>query len=253
MRLSFVAALCASLVLAAPALAEPTKVDVRVLARGAKFMGGYTAPVRVVMTDADTGEVLARGLTAGTTGDTGKIMGGSSTGSGTLSSDDSAAFRTTLDIDHPRRVTLSVTGPLSQPQATTTATSTQWILPGRHLTAGDGWRMELPGLIVDLATPVAYQVVARGASVPVRAGVTMLCGCPISADGPWRLADTEVEAYLTVDGGAPRRYAMTYDPADSLFSVDVPTDVAGVHELEIRAWMGPGNNAGVARSAFFVR
>lgn len=27
----------------------------------------------------------------------------------------------------------------------------------------------------------------------------------------------------------------------------------GLYEIEVRAWMGPTNNAGVARTAFFVR
>ncbi len=69
--------LCAVLSLmsiATAAHADPTAVDVRVVARGAKFLGGYQAPVRVTLTDADTGEVLARGLTSGTTGDTQRIL-----------------------------------------------------------------------------------------------------------------------------------------------------------------------------------
>ena len=59
-----------------PVAAEPTRIDVRVIARGAKFLGGYTTPVRVTLTDADTGETLARGVTSGTTGDTQRIMTG---------------------------------------------------------------------------------------------------------------------------------------------------------------------------------
>jgi len=116
-------AMYAAVLLAQPAMADPTDVDVRVIARGAKFLGGYAAPVRIVMTDADTGETLARGTTSGTTGDTQRIMAGER---GARKSDaDSAVFRARLDIDRPRRVTVQVTGPLSQPQATTTATSTQ--------------------------------------------------------------------------------------------------------------------------------
>lgn len=255
MRFSLLAALCISPVLAGltgQALGEQTDVEVRVLARGAKFLGGYAAPVRVRLTDADTGETLAHGFTSGTTGDTRKIMDAGSVSGGALSDQESAVFRASLDIDRPRRVTLSVTGPLSQSQATTTATSTQWILPGHHLTAGDGWRMELPGLIVDIASPVAYQWVKAGATVPLRAGVTMLCGCMISENGPWRAGDTEVEAYVTVDGGAPGRYPLSFDPGSAMFGADIPTDAPGLYELEIRAWMGPSNNAGVARTAFFV-
>lgn len=255
MRFSLIVALCAFPVLAGltgQAFAERTDVDVRVLARGAKFLGGYAAPVRVVLTDADTGETLARGLTSGSTGDTGRIMGTTGGRGAALSTEASAAFHASLDLDRPRRVTLSVTGPLSQPQATTTATSTQWILPGHHLTAGDGWRVELPGLIVDLASPVAYQWVKAGASVPLRASVTMLCGCAISAKGPWRAGETEVEAYVMVDGGAPRRYPLVFDAASAMFGADIPADAPGLYELEIRAWVAPSNNAGVARTAFFV-
>jgi len=255
MRFSLVAALCALPVLAGlngQARAERTDVDVRVLARGAKFLGGYAAPVRVVLTDADTGEALARGLTSGNTGDTGRIMGTAGARGAALSTEDSAAFHASLDLDRPRRVTLSVTGPLSQPQATTTATSTQWILPGHHLTAGDGWRLELPGLIVDLASPVAYQGVKAGTAVPLRASVTMLCGCAISEHGPWQARETEVEAYVTVDGGAPRRYPLAFDAASVMFVADLPADAPGLYELEIRAWVAKSNNAGVARTAFFV-
>ncbi|MGK6321250.1 hypothetical protein [Sphingomonas sp. DT-204] len=238
---------------ASPALADPTEIEVRVLARGAKFLGGYQAPVRVILTDADTGEVLAQGLTSGTTGDTQRILSRGDDSGGRLSTPDSAVFRATLDLDRPQRVTASVTGPLSQPQAATTATSTQWILPGRNLTAKDGWLLELPGLIVDVTTPAAYQSVTAGTVVPLRVSVTMLCGCPISPDGPWRVSDTGVEAFVEVDGAPPRRLTLDFDAATSMFGASIQTERPGLHEVEIRAWMGPSNNAGVSRVAFFVR
>ena len=81
----------------------------------------------------------------------------------------------------------------------------------------------------------------------------MLCGCTISAQGPWRAADTEVELHVTVDGGTPRRYPLRFDPGSGLFGADISVEQSGLHELEVRAWMGPSNNAGVARTAFFVR
>ena len=257
MRFSSLAAVCwfllIAVAMAGEARAGPTEVEVRVLARGAKFLGGYSAPVRVVLTDADTGETLAQGLTSGTTGDTQSIMAEGANRRRTISTKDSASFRTSLDIDRPRRVTLSVEGPLSQPQATTKATSTQWILPGRHLTAGDGWLMELPGLIVDVASPVAYQSVKAGTTLSLRAGVTMLCGCAISQGGPWLASDTEVEAYVRVDGAGSRRYPLRFESASGTFGADIPAGEPGLYEVEIRAWMGPSNNAGVARTAFFVR
>lgn len=234
------------------AAAEPTRIDVRVIARGAKFLGGYTTPVRVTLTDADTGETLARGVTSGTTGDTQRIMTGGKDNGGKRASAEAAAFRTTLDIDRPRRITATVTGPLSQAQATTTATSTQWVLPGHNVTAGDGWLIELPGLIVDIADPVAYRWVKTGERVPLRVGVTMLCGCTISQDGPWRVSDTEVEAVVTTNGGAPRRIPLRFDPGAALFTADVPAKEAGLYEVEVTGWVAASNNAGVAHTAFFV-
>lgn len=230
------------------ACATTTDIDVRVLARGAKFLGGYTAPVRVTLTDADTGEVLATGQTAGTTGDTAKILGQA----GKRSTEGSAVFRASLDLVRPRRVTLSVTGPLSQPQATTTATSTQWVLPGHSLTAGDGWLMELPGLIVDVAQPMAYQSIKTGTTVPLRVGVTMLCGCAITAKGPWRVDGLDVEASLVIDGGVAKDIPLRFDAETGIFASDIPAVSSGLYELEVRAWMGESNNAGMARTTFFV-
>ncbi|WP_419319964.1 hypothetical protein ACN2C7_03855 [Caulobacter sp. ErkDOM-E] len=253
MRL-FKSLICAAAILSSvhPAMAEPTKIEVRVIARGAKFLGGYTSPVRVTLSDADTGETLARGATSGSTGDTQRIMTNGKDSDGKRASADSAVFQTTLDIDRPRRVTVTVAGPLSQPQATTTASSTQWVLPGHDVTAGDGWLIELPGLIVDIADPIAYRWVKVGETVPLRVGVTMLCGCAILETGPWRSGDTEVEAFVTTNGKSLRRIPLRFEPSTAVFVANVPADEVGLYEVEVRGWMKASNNAGVARTAFFV-
>lgn len=235
------------------AWAQPTDVEVRVLARGAKFIAGYSASARITLTDADTGEVLAQGMTQGTTGDTQRILQGGKDGDGRRASGDSAVFRTTLDLDAARRITASATGPLAQPQSATTVTSTQWVLPGRHVTAGDGWVLELPGLIVDVAQPVAYEWVEKGKTVPLQAAVTMMCGCALSVDGPWRAGETEVEVHVTVNGKREPVRKMSFDPATGRFGAEMVAQTPGVYEVEVRAWAAASNNAGVGRTAFFVR
>ncbi|RRU25602.1 hypothetical protein [Stenotrophomonas sp. 278] len=236
-----------------PALAESTQVDVRVLARGAKFIGGYSDSARVVLSDAETGEVLARGLTQGTTGDTSRILGGGVNGDKRLSTPDAAVFRATLDLAQPRRVTATVTGPLSQPQAATTVTSTQWLLPGRHVTQGDGWVLELPGLVVDLVEPAAFQPVNRGTKVPLQVSVTMMCGCALSEAGPWKAGTTDVDYQITVNGKVQRLQRMSFDPKTGRYSDAFVPDKPGIHEIEVRAWDAPNGNAGVARTTVFVR
>ncbi len=229
-----------------------TRVNVRVLARGAKFIGGYADSVRVVLTDADTGEVLAQGLTQGTTGDTQRILAGTGDGK-VISTEDSAVFRASLATDRARRVTATVTGPLSQPQAATTVTSTQWILPGHDLTQGDGWVLELPGLVVDLVSPSAFRWADRNSMVPVDAAVTMMCGCALTENGPWRADETTVSYQVTVNGAPRPPKEMTFDAKTGQYrGVMVPKE-PGIHEIEVHAWDGKHGNAGVGRTTVFVK
>ncbi|UXI66207.1 hypothetical protein [Tahibacter amnicola] len=246
-------ALAALLGASAMASAEPTQIEVRVLARGAKFIGGYSASALVTLTDADTGEVLARGMTQGTTGDTDRIMKSPPKDGGRKATDDSAVFKASLDLTGARRVTATVTGPVSQPQAATTVTSTQWVLPGRHITAGEGWLLELPGLIVDLVEPAAYQWVDKQSTVPLQASVTMMCGCALSVDGHWRAGDTEVEVSVSINGKPQPAQRMTFDAAAGRFGTELKTQEPGIYEVEVRAWVAATNNAGVGRTTFFVR
>ena len=67
------AALSSFLTLSA-AQAEPTEIVVRVLGNDSKFIGTSMGGMRVTLRDAQTGEILATGLTQGATGDTRRIM-----------------------------------------------------------------------------------------------------------------------------------------------------------------------------------
>jgi len=233
-----------------PVSAEPTQIAVRVLARGAKFIAGYEASMRIEITDADTGEMLARGMTEGTTGDTQRILNPSNTGR--RASEISAVYETEIDLTRARRITVSATGPLNQLQAMTTVSTTQWLLPGRHLTNGDGIVLELPGLVATLVAPIAYQHVHAGAAVPLQASVTMMCGCPFSIRGQWRADELEVEAHIFVDGEPLSPTPLTFNQTSNLFEAAFVPPRAGFYEVEIRAWMASQNNAGVVRTAVFV-
>ena len=69
------ALLLATLLLAAPpSLAEETRVTVHVLSHDAKMIGSSMGGARVTLRDADSGELLAEGVTRGSTGDTGKLV-----------------------------------------------------------------------------------------------------------------------------------------------------------------------------------
>jgi len=181
------------LALAAPALAEPTAVTVRVIARDAKFIGTSMGGARITLRDAKTSRVLAQGLTSGGTGDTQRIM--HATGRNpTRSGEGDAAFATTIDIAQPTLVELSAEGPLGFPGSVLRVTQLRWMLPGEPVTQGEGWTVELPGLVISPKATVA------GGKATIAAKVELMCGCPITPGGLWDAADYTLTATLWRDG-----------------------------------------------------
>lgn len=73
--------------------------------------------MRIVLRDAQTGEILATGVTEGGTGDTALIMHKDRGSRAVLSDDSAAKFTATLDLDEPRLIEVEAYGPLGQPQA----------------------------------------------------------------------------------------------------------------------------------------
>ena len=74
MHLRHVGTTLFALVLSLTAYAQPTPVTVRVLSHDAKFVGSSVGGALVTLTEADSGRVLAQGVTEGETGDTDLIV-----------------------------------------------------------------------------------------------------------------------------------------------------------------------------------
>jgi len=237
---------------ARPADAEPTEITVRVLSKGAKFVGTSMGGAHVLLRDADTGETLAEGVTAGSTGSTEKIMREAVPHHAPVSSEGAAAFRTTLDLDAPRRVEVVATGPLAQRQAANRVSSTQWVVPGRHVTGGDGWLLELPGFAVDVLDPPAHQRRAAGEPVVLRANVTMMCGCPIEPGGLWNADAFEVRARIQRDGEPVGEVPLTFAGTTSAFEGSYAPDAPGAYEAVVFAHDPANGNTGLDRTTWIV-
>ena len=108
-----------SFLIPAASLAEPTEIVVRVLGNDSKFVGTSMGGMRVTLRDAQTGEILATGLTQGATGDTRRIMHEDGGRRAQLSDDSAAKFIATIDLDEPRLIEVEAYGPLAQRQAAT--------------------------------------------------------------------------------------------------------------------------------------
>lgn len=245
--------LLAVLGLVPAAAAEPTRIDVRVISKGAKFVGTSMGGVLVTIRDADSKELLAQGVTRGGTGDTERIMKAGLRHHDPVSTADAALFQTTLDLDSPRVIAVEAFGPLSQRQAANRASSTMWVIPGKHVTGGDGWLIELPGFAVDILEPPSHQKL-RGGTVgqTIRANVTMMCGCPVEPGGPWDADRFEVQALVTRDGKRIAEVPLRYAGETSQFVAELETAEPGSYEVAVYAYDPANGNAGLDRVTFIV-
>jgi hypothetical protein len=234
--------------------AEPTEVTVRVLSKDAKFVGSSMGGVLIVIRDADTGRILAEGSTTGSTGDTRKIMVDDRKRGVPLSTDDSAKFEATLDLDRPRHLSIEATGPMGQRQGANSVTITQWVVPGKHLTGGDGILLELPGLVVDVNAPSAHSRHKAPATLPIEANVTMMCGCPLTPDGLWDANQFEVRAWVLHNGEPAEALHMdlAYAGTASQFAANLEVTEPGVYEVLVYAYQASNGNTGLDKVTFLV-
>ncbi|UCE02128.1 MAG: hypothetical protein JSW67_12860 [Candidatus Latescibacterota bacterium] len=236
------------------AAATPTQIAVRVLAKGAKFVGTSMGGVRVTIRDADTGEILADGVTRGSTGDTDRIMVEAHAHDAVLSTEGAALFTATLEIDAPRWIEITAFGPLAQRQGANRISVTQWIVPEKHLTGGDGVLLELPGVVVDILSPAAHaRMQGTTQQVELRANVVMMCGCPLYPDGLWDPARFEIEAILVRNGETMGSMPLHYAGTWSQFAATWEVKEAGTYEAIVYAHDPANGNTGLDRVTFLVR
>ena len=248
-------AVAAAIVFFAPrvASAEPTDITVRVLSKDAKFVGSSMGGARVIVRDADTGKILAEGVTEGGTGDTGRIMHEDGGRRATLSSEGAAKFDATIDIEEPRLVEVEVFGPLAQRQSANRVTVTQWVVPGKDITGGDGWRVELPGYVVDVLDPPAHVKLAGTTDkVDLRANVSLMCGCPITPGGLWDADELEVKALVTHNGEKLAPIDLAFGGEASQFAGSVPVTAPGLYDVTVYAHNPRTGNTGLDRTTFIV-
>lgn len=236
------------------AAADPTEIVVRVISKDAKFVGSTMGGVRITLHDTETGELLATGVTAGSTGDTQRIVKQPRDRGRSVSDPKSAKFAAVLDLDRPRLIRVTAYGPLAQKQAAVHVSSTQWVVPGKHVKAGDAWLLEMPGFVVDV---LDLRAQAKPAGTPqkiaLKAKVTMMCGCPITPGGVWDADTYEVAAILTRNGKPLRTVPLAYAGTASQFAAEIEVADPGVYEAVVYAHDPANGNTGLDRVTFVVR
>ena len=186
-----------------------------------------------------------------------------------MADESAAAFRATLDLERPRLVEVEAYGPLAQPQAAHRVSATQWVVPGRDVSAGDGWLLELPGFVVDILDPPEHHKLGgrpdqsarvsqpapafrESQEVPVRVNVTMMCGCPIEPGGLWDADRYEVAAIVTRNGERVGEVALEYAGETSQFAGAIPVNGPGVYDIAVFAHDPYNGNTGLDRTTVVV-
>ena len=227
----------------------PTTVTVRVVSNDAKLIGSGVGGARITIRDDATGEILARGVQEGRTGDTEGILASRERGDAVFDTEGAAAFETVLSLSAPRRVEIEALGPLGTPHARQRATKTLLLVPGEELT-GNGVVLTLHGFTVELLEPEGGPFrLAPGESVPVRARVTMLCGCPTEPGGLWDAERISIRAQWVVAGRVVGEAPLSFTGTRSEYSatLEAPGE-GGRATLRILATDAERANAGMVEA-----
>ncbi|HEX9113899.1 MAG TPA: hypothetical protein VF888_06080 [Nitrospirota bacterium] len=236
---------------ATSAQAVQTQITVRVKSKDAKFVGTSMGGALITIRNVQTGELLAKGYTSGGTGNTARIMKTPVSRGMPLSDESAAAFGATIDIDEPTLIEVSAYGPLAGLQSANRVSATQWVVPGKHITGGDGFLMELPGFVVKVEAPSSHSMLAAKA-VTIRANVTMMCGCPITPGGIWDANKIEVTALLYKNGKRAGVLTMQYAGMPNQFTGTWTIQEAGTYEAAVYAYDAANGNTGIDRVSFMV-
>jgi hypothetical protein len=243
------------LLLSTTSLAAETRLVVRARARDAKFVGTSMGGAQVVIRDAQTGQVLASGVTTGTTGNTQTIMKQPQARGAQLADEASAKFTARMDLAEPRLVTVEVSGPLAQRQALATSTTQLWLLPGKHI-EGDGLILELPGFVVDVLAPPAHEFHKLAAdkklTIPIRANLTLMCGCPTEPKGLWDSSRYELQVLVKHNGQPLTQVPLKYAGKTSIYEGELSVQQKGAYELTVTAFDPATGNTGVDQTTFLV-
>ncbi len=235
-----------------------TNITVRVIAKGGKYLGADIGGAFITIKNAQTGELLASGHTQGGSGEP-QLMTVTINRTQSWPTTQASFFNACLSIAEPVLLEVTASGPGAGLQSINKVTATQWMIPGKDITGGDGLLLELPGLLVQVMSPATHfnAGAAKVNTVNFVANVTMMCGCPISAVAPWVSTDFEVGAMiyqLNEDGSRQLldTVTLTFSGTTSQFNGSWTLPGVGFYEAVVYAYQPANGNSGMGKVSFFI-
>ena len=233
---------------------KATTITVRVIAKDGKFLGDDIGGSLITIRNVQTGELLANGYTRGGSGNTKEIMQTPRLWGAPIPTDSASDFTARLDLDEPRLIEVTAYGPTGGLQSAHKVSATQWVIPGKDVTGGDGLMLVLPGLLVQVVEPITHlNLASLPAQVNFAANVTMMCGCPIGPPGvmDWDNKNFEVGAQIRKDGKLIDEIKFEYAGQTSQFKGSYTVKRKGFYEADVYAYQAENGNTGTGRVTFF--
>jgi len=221
-----------------------TKISVRALAFGGKFVGSHVGFATIdIYGPADADNPLASGLT-----NQGLVEGTDGSGVTALIMDQPYPWGFPVRADQATDLTVEI--PLDEPTVLTfiatsvadpriSASCTRLVLPGVPLTGAMAVVMVIPGLLTALTDPAAGAPVVAGTPTTITAQVRMMCGCLID-NLFWPAGNFSVVATIT-GAGEPQPLTLSYSGEPSFFSAPYTFPGAGGYVISIVATEMNGN------------
>ena len=231
-------------------LSQVTMVMVRAKSKDAKFIGSSIGGAKVIIRNATTGEIMAEGMTEGSTGDTQRIMEEPKERNKKLTDESTAGYLAELQIDSPVFVTVEVIAPINKKQARVSSSTQLWVIPGKNIT-GDGLVLEVPGFVVDILSPQTHERIASPAEVEITANIIMMCGCPVTEGGTWDADQYEVEAIIKDRKGNTRTVDLEVQDKPSTFSGKTILR-SGYYEITVIAFDPVTGNTGLDKTNILI-
>lgn len=235
-------------------IAQTTKVIVRAKAKDAKFLPA-TLGVHVTIRNNMTGEVMAKGMAVGSSGNTNQIMAEAITRGQQLADESTSKFEASLELTEPTFVDIEIYAATNRRNGTRKVTTQVWLLPGKDI-LGDGIVLEIPGFIVDVLSPTTQQYIrlssVKDNKMPLKTSVTMACGCVISKGGTWNSEAFTVNAVVNLNGKKIAEVPLTITEVWNNFIGVLPVPSKGDYEVHVYAYDPKTGNTGIDKINFTV-
>ena len=234
---------------------QGVNIIVRAKAKDAKFIGSGIGGASVIIRNAATGEILAKGKTTGIAGNTELIMSTPKGRYTEITDDKTAKFQAHLDITEPTFVTIEAIAPVNRKNAAVNSQTQLWLIPGKDL-VGEGIILEIPGFILDVLYPQTHQIIKSAAVVDnkinVKINLVMMCGCDIAKGAVWDSEYIEVSALVKKDGVPQKTIKLTISKQENVFEGLLDLSGKGNYELQVYAFEKRTNNTGFDAVNFIV-